>query len=55
MIKKIREFFERGKDVSVVKKFLNNPDKFILTMETQGNKIIISIEDKEMKNEKRNV
>ena len=49
MINKILEFFERGKDVSVIKRFLNNPDKFILMMETKGNKIIISIEEKEMK------
>lgn len=55
MIDKIRTIFSKTKDVSVVKRFFDNPDKFRLTMEAEGNKIIISIEEKESKNESRNI
>lgn len=47
MISRLKEFFNRGKNVSVVKKFIDNPDTFILKMEVINNEIIISIKEKE--------
>lgn len=46
MINLIRGLFNKGEKMSVVKRFINNPDRFILRMEVINDEIIISIKDK---------
>lgn len=50
MIKIFKNLFNKGKNVSVLKKLMNNPDMFIATIEVVNNEIKISIKEKEKEN-----
>ncbi len=51
MINRLKLLLNKHKEVSVIKRFLNNPDRFRLIGEVEGSRIIITIEEKEKGNE----
>lgn len=47
MLEFLRHLFRKGHKASVVKRFVDNPEAFILRMEVINDEIIISIKEKE--------
>ncbi len=46
MFGKLREIFKTTKQVSLIKRFIDNPDKFILTATVINDNIMIQIKPK---------